>query len=341
MAQQGVPDKYPAMQGLRPKANKLLIRFHEFENNLGGLQDGQQAVIRDSRTLLDQVVAWAQAIVAAPDTPLQEDLCTQYEATLDQMYGPLSNIAGIKSTTDINEVSDRMKFGGDTKLLERYFTHFQSFFTHHLASEAQRTSAENIEGLRERLESAIASADEMRGEIERELDGARKAAKEIRGLASGGAVSAHAQAYGRAYRAHNWIFVFALAALLNITFFLVKFLSDGAAAGLDKDAIDTWPAFAIAVYPNLPYGILYVFGLAFLIKVAVSERHNAVVASQKRTALETFETFFAAAGNDEIGQAVLLSTTAFIFASQGTAYTKTPVEVGGFRGWGTKLGPGE
>jgi hypothetical protein len=73
---------------------------------------------------------------------------------------------------------------------------------------------------------------------------------------------------------------------------------------------------------NAPVLLALIGGLLVLLKVFLSERHNAIAYEQKLRALETFEAFVNASETKVFKDAILDRTTAAIFMPTTSGYTK-------------------
>lgn len=324
------------MRALRAFAREILTNYEGFEKGLKNFSPQQRAIIDGERSLLDVVVQAAKAIANAPDHPLTENQERDLEGRLERMRDRVSTITSLHSAINVDTILKYMRFHDNEDEVAQFLEAFQPMVAQSVALEAAATHRDQIAAETKLLSEARDKANLVVEQLIEKLSKASELVEDIKGIAAAKAVSVHAKAYKNASLVHNVVsFLALLGILLPGTLIARKFSSHIGSVMVDVDVV-TWPELAKALYPNVPYMVLFVFGLVLLIKIAVSERHNAIVAAQKRTALETFETFVDVAA-DETRETILLTTTAFIFTAQGTGYSKSPVEISRFKAFGASI----
>jgi len=106
----------------------------------------------------------------------------------------------------------------------------------------------------------------------------------------------------------------------------------GGASDASYGPASEWPTAAVIVQSSI--GKLVMFSVLYFFVIWSgrnyrSSRHNAVVNQHRRNAINTFEAFVQAAGDDpEIRRAVLLQTTQAIFAPQASGFISREAESG-------------
>ena len=187
-----------------------------------------------------------------------------------------------------------------------------------------------LEQLQQRAEEALARIDASEKEIAKKIQDMEQSADEIllkmRQAAQEIGVSQHAfhfkeEADMHRRAAHRWLWAAGLLALLTVVLggyaFRWHWMHSSQVAGSQmlQLAISKVVVFSILITATVWAGRIY-----------RAHRHNEVLNRHRQNALTTFETFAAAASDQQVKDAVLLQATQCIFLPQATGYTSPEPE---------------
>lgn len=185
-----------------------------------------------------------------------------------------------------------------------------------------KATAGELEHIRQALDDALNETRRAVAEIQDIEKAARKAA-------GGTGVAAHARLFGDEAEEHlrrstRWLRATVAVGAATITYGIVLWVSAECWGGAASASV--FHTVQLAVAKLVIFAVLS-FGVVWCGKNYRAERHNWVVNRHRQNALNTFETFAAAAGGDtETKNAVLLQATTSIFAPQTSGFVSSETE---------------
>ncbi len=188
---------------------------------------------------------------------------------------------------------------------------------------AATRSAESA-GVVEKANEALARVQETGDRVERCLEEAQEIVAAMRGAAARTGVAKHAALFGAAADTHSddkkkWLIASAVVAGVVVLAGAVNLLL--LYSGLQESTITTGRAIQLGLSKLVLFSVLY-YALVSVVGTYRAASHNEVVNRHRQNALDTFETFDAAASDEQTKQAVLLRATECIFGHQPSGFAR-------------------
>ena len=194
----------------------------------------------------------------------------------------------------------------------------------------QQTGA-NLEQMQRTAREIVDGVTAVREEASAQLEKVNQTAESVKRAAAEVGVSQHStqfqdEADQQESTSKRWLWSVAVTGAVTVVLAVLNVL--WLYGSLTKEKLDVGQAVQLSVAKLVLFSVLY-FGLVWLARMYRSACHNRVVNQHRANALQTFETFVNAAGDQQTKEAVLLRATDSIFGHQASGFDEARREPGG------------